>query len=113
MAIINGTPASETLLGTSGADTIKGLGGNVTITGGQGNDLAQTGAGNDLFIWRAGDGDDRLRGQDGFDTLVFEASNSADSIKISSDVSRVLVSEFLGNTLDLDDVERIWVRALA
>src|SRR5689334_23003377 len=113
MPIINGTAASETLPGTSGADTISGFAGNDTITGGQGNDLIQMGAGNDAFIWRAGDGDDTLRGQVGFDTLVFEASGSADGITISRNVSRVGVFEAFGDALDIDDIERIYVRALA
>ena len=113
MAIINGTAGNDTRIGTADADTINGLAGNDTITGGLGNDLARLGAGNDRFIWRFGDGDDTVRGQDGFDTLVFEGFAGADPIGIERNASRVRVSEAFGDTLDLDDVERIVVRTLA
>src|SRR5262245_44109187 len=118
MAIINGKAGNDILDGTPEADTINGLAGNDRITGGEGNDLARMGAGNDRFFWKAGDGDDRLRGQDGFDTLVFEqTANSDPFVGIARDAARVRVFEsfagILGNVLDLDDVERINVRTLA
>ena len=112
MAIINGTAGNNTLNGTPDPDTINGLGGNDTITGGTGNDLVRMGTGNDRFLWRAGDGDDTLRGQDGFDTLIFEGFGLGEIVTISRNASRVRVSDNLGATLDLDDIERIFVRPL-
>jgi Ca2+-binding RTX toxin-like protein len=113
---LNGTPDADTINGLAGNDTINGLAGNDTITGGEGNDLARMGAGNDRFLWQTGDGDDRLRGQDGFDTLVIEDSANVFFL-IERNASRVRVAETLlglfGNQLDLDDVERIIVRPLA
>ena len=112
MAIINGTAGNNTLNGTPDPDTINGLAGNDTITGGTGNDLVRMGTGNDRFLWRAGDGDDTLRGQDGFDTLIFEGFGLGEIVTISRNASRVRVSDNLGATLDLDDIERIFVRPL-
>ena len=114
MPVISGTPASETLLGTSGADTIYGFAGNDWITGDEGVDVAWMGAGDDVFFWHVSDGNDWLRGQDGFDTLVFECTGTLEGVTISQNATaRVLVSNTFGNTLDLDDVERVYVQALA
>jgi Ca2+-binding RTX toxin-like protein len=110
MAIINGNAGNNTLNGKDEADTINGFAGNDTITGGLGNDLARLGAGNDTFIWRFGDGSDTLRGQDGFDTLVIEDPSLT---TITRDASHAIVFDLFGNVLDLDDIERIFVRALA
>jgi Ca2+-binding RTX toxin-like protein len=110
MAIINGNAGNNTLSGKAEADTINGFAGNDTITGGLGNDLARMGAGNDTFIWRFGDGNDTLRGQDGFDTLVIE---DPDLTTITRDAARAIVFDLSGDVLDLDDIERIFVRALA
>ena len=97
MAIINGNAGNNVLDGKAEADTISGFAGNDTITGGLGNDLARMGAGNDTFIWHADDGDDVLRGQDGFDTLVFEGFGTSELIGIGRNASRVSVAEFFGN----------------
>jgi Ca2+-binding RTX toxin-like protein len=110
MAIINGNAGNNTLSGKDEADTINGFAGNDTITGGLGNDLARMGVGNDTFIWRFGDDSDTLRGQDGFDTLVIE---DPDLTTITRDASRAIVFDLSGNVLDLDDVERVFIRALA
>jgi Ca2+-binding RTX toxin-like protein len=110
MAIINGNAGNNILNGKAEADTISGGAGNDTITGGLGNDLARGGIGNDTFIWRFGDGNDTLRGQDGFDTLVIE---DPDLTTITRDAAHAIVFDLSGNVLDLDDIERIFIRALA
>src|SRR5688572_1568032 len=105
MAIINGTAASETLPGTAAADTISGAGGN---------DKALMGAGNDLFLWVPGDGNDTIEGGTGTDTLRFTASPGIESIVISAIGPRGQVFRNIGNvTMDLNDVERIELQALA
>lgn len=76
MALINGTPDSDTLTGTSdddqihgeaGNDYIYGLGGNDYVVGGHGDDQVEGGAGSDELI--GGGGNDTLWGGDGGDTL--------------------------------------------
>jgi Ca2+-binding RTX toxin-like protein len=47
---INGTAASELILGSSGVDTIRGNGGNDCMLGGGGNDSLRGGAGADVCI---------------------------------------------------------------
>ena len=90
MAIFNGTPDPESILGTieadtingdGGDDTIDGWGGDDTITGDAGNDTIYGGAGNDSVDGGAGNdnidgdffsngtGNDSLSGGDGNDTL--------------------------------------------
>jgi Ca2+-binding RTX toxin-like protein len=113
MAIINGNAGNNTLNGTPDADTINGLAGNDTITGGLGNDLARMGAGNDTFFWHVGDGSDTLRGQAGFDTLVFECSAILEGLTISRNTTRAILSHSSGATMDLLGIERIYVQALA
>lgn len=83
MAIINGTPAADTLVGTNDDDTIigyggddgiNGLAGNDTITGGTGDDLIDGGAGDDTFIIESSADlagtNDQMDGGDGTDTVV-------------------------------------------
>jgi Ca2+-binding RTX toxin-like protein len=104
MAVINGTPASETLPGTAGNDTITGAGGN---------DKAPMGGGNDVFIWNDGDGSDTVEGGVGTDTLDFNASASAESFFISANGARVQLLRTVGSIImDINDVERIELQAL-
>lgn len=103
MAIINGTPAGEPLSGTAANDT---------ITGGAGNDTMFGGGGNDLFVWNLGDGSDTIEGQLGIDTLLFTGSNDPEAFDITANGGRTRVQRF-DAIVDLNDVERIEVRALA
>jgi len=82
MAIKNGTPGSDTLLGTAFNDTITGLGGD---------DVARMGAGDDVFVWNPGDGSDKVEGQAGFDTLVFNGNAVAENISITAEGTRARV----------------------
>ena len=105
MAVITGTAAAETLPGTAGKDTITGAGGN---------DKALMGGGNDVFIWGPGDGNDTIEGGTGIDTLDFDASAGSETIAIAGNVGRVLLSRNVGSVImDLNDVERIELQALA
>ncbi|HEV2043532.1 MAG TPA: calcium-binding protein, partial [Sphingomicrobium sp.] len=76
MAIINGTPASDTLVGTpdsdtitgfAGNDVIRGRGGDDTIDGGDDHDHIVGGDGNDVIL--GGNGDDYIRGGEGDDVV--------------------------------------------
>lgn len=67
MAIINGTPNNDTLMGTQEEDFISGLGGNDTLNGGRDSDLLDGGDGNDVLL--GGDDNDVLLGGDGNDFL--------------------------------------------
>jgi serralysin len=91
MALINGTNASDFLLGTVEADTIFAYGGNDSVFGkegddtidaGDGDDFAYAGDGNDYAVGGLGQdrlygfsGDDRLVGNEGDDYLDGEAGN--------------------------------------
>ncbi len=67
MAIINGTPNNDSLMGTQQDDIIFGFGGNDTLNGGRGNDLLDGGDGNDILL--GGDDNDVLLGGNGNDFL--------------------------------------------
>jgi Ca2+-binding RTX toxin-like protein len=102
--IINGTPNAETLTGTADKDT---------ITSGAGNDVARMGGGDDVFLWNPDDGDDRVRGQAGFDTFVVNGGDALDAMLIGTNGTRAGVQRFVESSLaEMDGVERIRVRAL-
>jgi ELWxxDGT repeat protein len=76
-ALINGSDASDNLLGgdrseqiqaLSGQDTVDSRGGNDTVDGGDGDDLLTGGAGNDSLI--GGNGNDTLNSGNGDDVLL-------------------------------------------
>ena len=110
---VDGGTGDDTLLGSNGADTLIGGDNNDTIDGNQGDDVALLGAGNDTFQWDPGDGNDTIEGQSEIDTLVFNGSNSGESLEVSANGGRVRVTRNLGNiVLDLDDVEKLNINAL-
>lgn len=73
MAVINGTPGADTLIGTGSADQINGLEGNDTLEGRGGNDVLLGGAGNDVL--KGGAGSDRMFGGAGNDTYYADSSD--------------------------------------
>ncbi|RCW80816.1 beta strand repeat-containing protein [Paracoccus lutimaris] len=77
MATIDGTSASETLVGGSDSDLINGYAGNDTITGDGGNDTMYGGTGNDYF---------RIGGTS-FGTDIFNGGDGADAIYLTADVT--------------------------
>jgi Ca2+-binding RTX toxin-like protein len=86
MAVVTGTPASETLVGTAFADTIRGRGGNDRFRGLAGDDLLAGAAGRDWFeggtgndLIRADGGDDRAFGGGGADRIELGAGNDLGS----------------------------------
>lgn len=67
MAIFDGTPGDNYLLGTGGDDTINGFGGNDWALGEAGNDAIDGGDGNDLLNGQQGD--DSIYGGNGDDLI--------------------------------------------
>ena len=76
IAVFQGTPAADLLLGTRRSDRVMGLGGPDRLLGLAGNDLVLGGIGGDTLLGGSGadqllgaTGADTLDGGDGFDTL--------------------------------------------
>jgi Ca2+-binding RTX toxin-like protein len=102
-----------TMNGGLGNDIFIGSEGDDLINGGDGNDTALMGAGDDTFVWNPGDDNDTLEGQDGFDTMLFNGANVAETINISANGGRVLFTRNVANVvMDLNDVEGIDFNAL-
>jgi Ca2+-binding RTX toxin-like protein len=77
---------NDTLSGDAGNDSLSGGAGNDSLTGGTGNDTLVGGANNDVLVGgdgndrlEAGDGVDNLSGGAGNDTMVFAATELANS----------------------------------
>src|SRR5215813_4904342 len=110
---IDGGAGNDTIIGGDGNDTLIGGDGNDVIIGGRGNDTVRLGAGDDTFVWNPGDASDVVEGQDGTDTLVFNGSNVAEKISISTSHGRVsLVRDVGAVTMDLNGIEHIQLNAL-
>jgi hypothetical protein len=98
--------------GDAGSDVLIGSEGDDTIRGGDGDDLALMGAGDDTFISRPKYSNDTVEGQAGTDTLLFNGNNHAENIAITGNGGRVRLSQDrVGATMDLNDLERIDLRA--
>src|SRR5260370_42059147 len=101
------------MTGGGGKDTLVGGDGNELITGGVGNDALLGGTGDDTFIWNPGDGSDKVEGQDGTDTLVFNGANVNENVSITANHGRVKFSRDVANiTMDLNGIEHIDFNAL-
>ena len=110
---LDGGAGNDTLLGSRGPDRLQGGDGDDFVDGQQDTDVALLGAGDDSFQWDPGDGSDTVEGQAGSDTLFFFGSNANEKIDVSANGPRVhLVRDVATVTMDLDDVERVDVRAL-
>ena len=110
---VDGGDGEDTVLGSQGADVVIGNAGNDFVFGDGGNDLALMGAGDDVFQWDPGDGSDTVEGQDGSDRMLFFGSNADENIDVVANGGRVLLFRDIGSvSMDLDDVERVDVRAL-
>jgi Ca2+-binding RTX toxin-like protein len=110
---VDGGAGDDTILGSNGADVLLGGDDNDFIDGQQGNDVAFLGSGNDTFQWDPGDGSDTVEGQAGADTMLFNGSGGNEIFETSANGGRVRFTRNLGNiVMDLDDVERIDLKAL-
>ncbi len=111
--VLDGGAGNDRILGSQGADTLIGGDGNDFVFGDNGNDIALLGAGDDVFQWDPGDGNDTIEGQDGSDALLFFGSNAAETVNIVANGGRALLLRDVANvTMDMNDVERIELRAL-
>ncbi|WP_343714260.1 hypothetical protein [Inquilinus sp.] len=109
----DGGAGNDMLFGGAGADVLLGGDGDDIVVGGRGNDVALLGAGNDTFAWVPGDGSDTIEGQAGTDDLSFVGSAASETFNIAANGGRVLFARDVGSvTLDLNDVERIQLKAL-
>lgn len=72
MAIIDGGPPDDNLIGTPEADLIRGFAGDDSLFGRAGNDTLDGGTGNDALFGEAGN--DVLDGGDGSDTAYYSAA---------------------------------------
>jgi hypothetical protein len=107
-----GGNGNDTLIGGAGNDTLDGGAGDDRVVGGKGADTAFLGAGNDTFVWNNGDGSDKVEGQAGFDTLVFNGNNTEGSTEEISISANKLTRTQGTITMDLNSVERIELNAL-
>jgi Ca2+-binding RTX toxin-like protein len=111
--VADGGNGDDSLLGSQGADVFLGGTGNDFFFGDNGNDLALMGAGDDVFQWDPGDGSDVVEGQDGSDLMLFFGSGADENIDISANGGRIrFFRDVASVSMDLDDVERIELRAL-
>ncbi|OWJ66122.1 beta strand repeat-containing protein [Inquilinus limosus] len=110
---LDGGAGNDALFGGAGADLLLGGDGDDLVVGSRGNDVAFLGAGNDTFAWIPGDGSDTVEGQAGIDDLSVTGSAANETFNISANGGRVLFVRDVGSVvLDLDDVERIQLKAL-
>src|SRR6185503_8417032 len=124
MAVINGTPAADNLVGTAGNDTIKGAAGNDTIDGGTGNDLVigglgndsiQLGDGDDVFQWNQKDWSEHVEGGADFDRGEIIGVAGAESMGVNVNINGLYIADFTGiggPIVTLNDVEQLVLRPL-
>jgi Ca2+-binding RTX toxin-like protein len=111
---VDGGTGDDIILGSNGADILRGGDNNDFIDGQQGNDAIFAGAGDDVIQWDPGDGNDAIEGEQGNDRLQFNGSAANEQIELSANGSRTRLFRNIANIfLDIDDVERIDVAALA
>jgi len=102
------------ILGGAGNDTIVGSdGGADFVIGEQGVDTFRGRGGDDQFIWNPGDGNDRIDGDDGEDTHIFNGSAGNEVMIVQPNGARVRLTRDAGNiTMDIGTFENITVNAL-
>ena len=111
--ILAGGDGRDTLAGGSGAETLLGGRGNDSIDGNGGTDTGLLGPGDDTFVWDPGDGSDKVEGQRGTDTMVFNGANAAEQVDLSANGSRLRFVRTQGKiTMDTAGVERVDFNAL-
>ena len=110
---LDGGAGNDAINGGDGNDTLLGGSGNDAIDGNRGADTGLLGAGDDSFTWDPGDGSDKVEGEAGDDTLVFNGAAAAENFDLSANGNRLKLFRNVANiTMDVDDTERIDLRAL-
>src|SRR5215211_7410595 len=101
------------LTGGDGNDALRGGSENDAIDGNGGADTALMGAGDDSFTWDPGDGSDKVEGETGGDTMVFNGAGAAENFDFSANGNRLRLFRAQGAiTMDTAGVERVDLRAL-
>jgi Ca2+-binding RTX toxin-like protein len=110
---LDGGAGDDAVNGGDGNDTLLGGTENDAIDGNRGNDTGFLGAGDDSFTWDPGDGSDKVEGEAGSDTLVFNGAAVAENFDFSANGNRLKFFRNVANiTMDVDDTERVDLRAL-
>jgi hypothetical protein len=110
---IDGGAGDDTLAGAKGVETALGGIGNDSIDGNGSADVAVMGAGNDTFVWDPGDGSDRVEGEDGADTMLFNGAGAAEQVDLSANRNRLRFFRNPGAiTMNTAGVERVDFTAL-
>jgi Ca2+-binding RTX toxin-like protein len=109
---LDGGIGNDRIIGTKGNDILVGDSGNDTIIGEDGKDTAFLGAGKDLYVWNPGDGSDVVEGEADIDTVRLNGSQGSEIITVTPNAGRTLLTRNGAIVLDINDVERIQVRAL-
>jgi Ca2+-binding RTX toxin-like protein len=110
---LDGGSGNDTINGGDGNDTLRGGSENDSIDGNRGDDSGLLGPGDDSFTWDPGDGSDKVEGEAGTDTMVFNGAGVAENFDFSANGNRLKFFRNVANiTMDVDDTERIDLRAL-
>jgi Ca2+-binding RTX toxin-like protein len=110
---LDGGAGNDTINGGDGNDTLRGGTENDSIDGNRGDDVGLLGAGDDSFTWDPGDGSDKVEGEAGTDTMVFNGAGVAENFDFSANGNRLKFFRNVANiTMDVDDTERVDLRAL-
>jgi Ca2+-binding RTX toxin-like protein len=110
---LDGGAGNDAINGGDGNDTLRGGTENDAIDGNRGDDTGLLGAGDDSFTWDPGDGSDKVEGEAGTDTLVFNGAGVAEKFDFSANGNRLKFFRDVANiTMDVDDTERVDLRAL-
>jgi Ca2+-binding RTX toxin-like protein len=110
---LEGGAGDDTIAGGAGVETLLGDDGGDSIDGNGGNDVAFMGAGDDTFVWDPGDGSDRVEGQDGTDTMLFNGAGGDEQVDLSANGNRLRFFRTQGTvTMDTAGVEQVDFNAL-
>ena len=110
---LDGGAGNDALNGGDGNDTLRGGSENDAIDGNRGDDTGLLGAGDDSFTWDPGDGSDKVEGEAGTDTMIFNGAGVAENFDFSANGNRLKFFRNVANiTMDVDDTERVDLRAL-
>jgi Ca2+-binding RTX toxin-like protein len=107
--LLFGQAGRDMLLGKGGNDLLFGGAGNDVLLGGTGDDAAYGEAGNDTMIWNPGDGSDLNEGGAGYDTVVNNGGNVAETYTITAAGDRVRLDRLSPGpfSLDIGTTERL------
>jgi Ca2+-binding RTX toxin-like protein len=110
---LDGGAGNDAINGGDGNDTLRGGSENDAIDGNRGDDTGLLGVGDDSFVWDPGDGSDKVEGEAGTDTMIFNGAGVAEDFDVSTNGNRLRFFRNVANiTMDVDDTERVDLRAL-